>query len=411
MKSKIAVSLVQALLIFTFAEADVPAADWPQWRGPSRDGKADFKVPTTWPKELTKKWQVTVGDGVSTPALAGGKLYVFTRENGKEVARCLDAATGKELWQDKEAYEAPAVSGPASGYTGPRSSPVVADGKVITYGVWGVLSCFDAGSGKLLWRKDSTPEAWPMFFTSSSPLIENGVCIAQIGGKKDGAIVTLDLATGEEKWKWTGDGSAYASPILGTIAGMKVIVAQSDKRLVVVNFSDGKLLWETSFAGSGMGGMNSATPILDGPTLIFSGTARGTKAVKLEKQGDTLSATEVWSNRENSIQFNSPVLNNELIFGLSARDALFCINEKDGTTAWTSPITGKRGFGSIVNAGSVLFLLTPAGNLVAFEPNGKEFKQLASYKVAEGDTTAYPVLTGNQIFVKDKDSVTLWTLD
>ena len=141
----------------------------------------------------------------------------------------------------------------------------MADGKVITYGVRGTLSCFDASSGKLLWRKDSTPDAWPMFFTSSSPLIENGVCIAQIGGQKDGAIVALDLATGGEKWKWTGDGSAYASPILGTIAGMKVIVAQSDKRLVVVNFSDGKLLWETSFAGSGMGGMNSATPILDGP--------------------------------------------------------------------------------------------------------------------------------------------------
>jgi outer membrane protein assembly factor BamB len=411
MKSSITVSLLQALLIFTFAEAHVSAADWPQWRGPSRDGKAEFKVPATWPKELTKKWQVTVGDGVSTPALAGGKLYVFNRENGKEVARCLDAATGKELWQDLEAYEVATVSGPASGYIGPRSSPVVADGKVITYGVRGTLSCFDTGSGKLLWRKDSTPDAWPMFFTSSSPLIENGVCIAQTGGQKDGAIVALDLAKGGEKWKWTGDGSAYSSPILGTVAGMKVIVAQSDKRLVVVNFSDGKLLWETSFAGSGMGGMNSATPILDGQTLIFSGTARGTKAVKLEKQGDTLSATELWSNRENSIQYNSPVLNNELIFGLSARDALFCINERDGTTAWTSPITGKRGFGSIVNAGSVLFLLTPAGNLVAFEPNGKEFKPLASYKVADGDTTAYPVLTGNQIFVKDKDSVTLWTVD
>ncbi|MGO8927425.1 MAG: PQQ-binding-like beta-propeller repeat protein [Limisphaerales bacterium] len=411
MKSTITVSLLQSLLIFTFAEAHVSAGDWPQWRGPSRDGKADFKVPTTWPKELTKKWQVTVGDGVSTPALAGGKLYVFTRENGKEVARCLDAATGKELWQDKEAYEVAAVSGPASGYTGPRSSPVVAAGNVITYGVRGTLSCFDASSGKLLWRKDSTPEAWPMFFTSSSPLIENGVCIAQIGGQKDGAIVALDLATGGEKWKWTGDGSAYASPILGTIAGMKVIVAQSDKRLVVVNFSEGKLLWETSFAGSGMGGMNSATPILDGQTLIFSGTARGTKAVKLAKQGDALSATELWSNRDNSIQYNSPVLNNELIFGLSARDALFCINEKDGTTAWTSPITGKRGFGSIVNAGSVLFLLTPAGNLVAFEPSGKEFKQLASYKVADGDTTAYPVLAGNQVFVKDKESLSLWVIE
>ncbi len=411
MKPLMKAALLQPILSFTLAVVHVSAADWPQWRGPNRDGKADFKAPASWPKELTKKWQVTVGDGVSTPALANGKLYVFTRENGKEIARCLNAATGKELWQDKEAYEVPPISGPPSGYPGPRSSAAVAEGKVMTYGVRGTLSCFDASSGKLLWRKDGGADAWPMFFTSCSPLIADGICIAQLGGQKDGAIVALDPATGAEKWKWTGDGSAYASPILATIAGAKVIVAQSDKRLVVVNFADGKLLWETPFAGSGMGGMNSATPILDDQTLIFSGTARGTKAVKLEKQGDALSASEVWANRDNSIQYNSPVLKGGLIFGLSNRDVLFCINEKDGKTAWTSQITGKRGFGSIVNAGTALVLLTPVGNLIAFEPSDKEFKQLASYKVAEGDTTAYPVLAGNQIFVKDRDSVTLWTVD
>jgi outer membrane protein assembly factor BamB len=411
LKSSTSQKLSAVALCFSLLAASASAADWPQWRGPNRDGKADFKAPATWPKELTKKWQVTVGDGVSTPALAGGKLYVFTRENGKEVARCLDAATGKELWQDKEAYEIPPVSGPASGYTGPRSSPAVADGKVITYGVQGTLSCFDANSGKLLWRKEGGADEWPMFFTSCSPLITDGVCIEQLGGQKDGAIVALDPATGAEKWKWTGDGSAYASPLLGTVAGTKVIVAQSDKRLVVVGFADGKLLWETPFAGSGMGGMNSATPILDGQTLIFSGTARGTKAVKLDKQGDALSASELWTNRDNSIQYNSPVLKGGLIFGLSNRDAVFCIHEKDGKTAWTSQITGKRGFGSIVDAGTALVLLTPAGNLIAFEPSDKEFKQLATYKVADGDTTAYPVLAGNQIFAKDKDSVTLWTID
>jgi outer membrane protein assembly factor BamB len=191
----------------------------------------------------------------------------------------------------------------------------------------------------------------------------------------------------------------------------KLAIAQTDKRIVAVALADGKLLWEKPYMGIGMGGMNTATPIMDGQTLIYSGSGRGTRAAKLEKQGDTLAASELWSNSDNSIQYNSPVLKDGLIFGLSARDVLYCVNEKDGKTAWSSPFAGKRGFGSIVEAGPVLFVLTPVGNLVAFEPSDKEFKQLASYKVADGNTGAHPVIAGNQVLVKDKDSLTLWTIE
>src|SRR6185503_9615488 len=114
------------------------AADWPQWRGPNRDAKAtDFKAPKTWPKELTQKWKVTVGEGDATPALVGDKLYVFSREQGNEVTRALNAADGKELWQDK--YESLGATGPAQGHSGPRSSPAVSDGKVVTVGVRGMI--------------------------------------------------------------------------------------------------------------------------------------------------------------------------------------------------------------------------------------------------------------------------------
>src|SRR5438045_1491590 len=113
--------------------------DWPQWRGPNRDAKAaGFTVPKVWPKDLTSKWKVTVGEGVSTPALVGDKIYVFARQSGAEITRCLDARTGKELWQDK--YDALGASGPASGFSGPRATPSVSNGKVITLGVRGVLS-------------------------------------------------------------------------------------------------------------------------------------------------------------------------------------------------------------------------------------------------------------------------------
>ena len=144
------------------------AQDWPQWRGANRDAKAAFNAPATWPKELTQKWTVKVGRGDSTPSLVGDKLYVFTREGGDEVIRCLDAASGKEIWQDK--YPAPSVTGAASGHPGPRSSPAVSDGKVVTLGVSGIVSCYDAATGKKLWRKEEI-KGQPRFFTSSSPII------------------------------------------------------------------------------------------------------------------------------------------------------------------------------------------------------------------------------------------------
>src|SRR5689334_17850625 len=119
------------------------AQDWPQWRGPARDGKAlAFSAPKSWPKELTRQWKVTVGDGVATPALVGDRLYVFARMEGAETTRCLDATTGKELWKDN--YDALPASGSASSFSGPRASPTVAEGKVIVLGIRGVLSCLDA---------------------------------------------------------------------------------------------------------------------------------------------------------------------------------------------------------------------------------------------------------------------------
>jgi outer membrane protein assembly factor BamB len=391
------------------------AQDWPQWRGPNRDAKATgFQAPKTWPKELTQKWKVTVGEGVATPALVGDKLYVFSREGKNEVTRCLDAATGKEVWQDK--YEAPAVTGAAAQFPGTRSSPAVADGKVVTLGVGGTLSCLEATTGKKLWSKNDFEGTRPKFFTASSPLILDNLCIAQLGGEGKGGIVAYDLATGNEKWQWTGDGSAYASPVLDTVAGTKEIVAETAANIVGIGATDGKLLWKTPFAGSGRGGYNACTPIVDGPTIIYSGSGRGTKAVKVEKQGAGLAAKELWSNKENAVQFNTPVLKNGLLFGISDRNVLFCINASDGKTAWSKALPapggrGRPGFGSVVDAGPVLFALNPAAQLIVFEPSDKEFKQVASYKVAEGGTYAYPVVAGNRVFVKDRDSLALWTME
>jgi outer membrane protein assembly factor BamB len=384
------------------------AQDWPQWRGPNRDAKASgFTAPQTWPKELTQKWKVTVGLGDATPALVGNKLYVFARDGEDEIIRCLDAANGKELWQEK--YAAKAVSGPAAPHGGPRSSPAVADGKVLTIGVSGVLSCVDAATGKMLWRKDDFSGAWPRFFTASSPIVTGGLCIAQLGSESNGGIVAYDLATGDQKWKWTEDGTAYASPDLLTVEGTKMVVTLTAKKIVGLGVADGKLLWEAPFPVQGMS-YNAATPIVEGQTVIYTGAGRGTKAVKIEKTVDGFAAKELWSNPDNGVQFNSPVLKGGQIYGLSQKSVIFCLDAKDGKTLWTTELGG-RGFGSIVDAGSALLALTPKGELLVFEPSDKEYKKLATYKVADSETYAYPVPAGKGVFVKEKDSLSLWNID
>jgi outer membrane protein assembly factor BamB len=119
----------------------------------------------------------------------------------------------------------------------------------------------------------------------------------------------------------------------------------------------------------------------------------------------------VWSIKDNGVQFNTPIIKNGLLFGISDRDMLFCINPRENQTAWTTRTDGGRGYGSIVDAGPVLLSLTPGGTLRVLEPSDKEYKELASYKVAEGGTYAYPVVSGKRIFIKDKEAVTLWTVE
>jgi len=262
----------------------------------------------------------------------------------------------------------------------------------------------------MLWRKDDFPGAWPRFHTAMSPLVVGGLCIVQVGKESEGAILGYDLATGEPKWKWTSEGPAYASPIVLTVGDTKIVVAQTPKSIVGVGAADGKLLWQAPFAPQGMA-YNAATPIVNGQTLIYCGQGRGSKAVKIVREGDSFVAKELWSNPENSVQFNSPVLKNGLIFGLSQRGNFFCINAETGKTLWTDPVGGRGGYGGIVDAGGVLLALTSKSQLTVFSPSEKEYTELADIKVADKNTYAYPVLAGNRLFVKDQDSVTLWTVD
>jgi outer membrane protein assembly factor BamB len=394
--------------LLLIAASSVSAQDWPQWRGLNRDGKAVFTAPATWPKGLPQKWKAEDGPADATPALAGNKLYVATRQGSDEVTRCLDAATGKVEWTSKVATQA--VSGAAARHPGPRSSPAVANGKIVTLGVSGVLSCLDAADGQLVWRKDPFPKTYPQFFTATSPLIADALAIAHLGGPGKGALLAYDLASGEEKWRWAAEGPDYASPVLMTVEGTKQVVTLTEKSVVGVGLADGRLLWQIPFKPQ-QRSYNASTPIVDGQTVYFGGANRGTKAVKIEKTADGFAAKELWSN-DLAPQYASAVLKDGYLYNLSNKGNLFCIHAADGKTAWTDSVARDRsGFGSLVECGSVLMLLTSNGDLVVFKPNPEKFEEVAKYKVGSGATYAHPVVSGSRIFIQDQEAVTLYSAE
>jgi len=404
-------SLIGLLAFIAVTTTPYPAwaiapSNWPQWRGPHRDGiLADFAAPEKWPETMKQVWQVKVGAGDSTPALVDGRLYVHARQGDEEVIVCLDADSGKEIWTNK--YPSPPVTGPASRHPGPRSSPAVSEGKVVTLGATGIVSCVDATNGNTLWRNGSF-KGVPRFFTSMSPIVVDNLAILHLDGPSSGSVVAFEIGTGAIRWRWDGDGPAYASPVLATVEDSRQLVMLTDKNLIGLDVRNGQILWKVEFTPTGMN-YNAATPIVDGSVVYFAGAGRGSRAIRIEKNGDTFSAKELWSNPEVAPQFNSPVLVDGKLFGLSQRGNFYCLDAATGKTLWMDE-TRHSAFGAILGSPQVILAMTERSGLIAFAPKGDGFQSLATYQVSSGPIYATPVVAGHRIYVKDAEALTLWQL-
>lgn len=395
---------------FLLSTAYAEAQDWPQWRGPNRDNKlTDFAEPKSWPKELTKKWKVTVGIGEASPLLVGDKLYVFARQEDEEVTLCLDAKSGKEIWKDK--YPVETIKNAARGYQGPRSTPAVAEGKVCTLGISGVVSCFDAASGKKLWRKETGQK--PQFYTSTSPIIVDGKCVVFVG-----ALTAFDLNNGDSKWKWSDAGTPYGSPTLMTVDGTKMVVTPAMGMLAGVSLADGKLLWSVKIGTGSDYQSNYSTPLIDGATVYYSmpggkkGGGGSTIALKIEKKGDGFNADKLWSKTTSAAGYHTPVLSDGRIYGVSSTGKnFFCMDAKTGEDLWKD--TAARGqCGSILNASTVMIALTSDKDLIVFRGAAKKYEEVAKYRVSDSETWCVPIVVGNRVFVKDKGgSLALLTIE
>jgi outer membrane protein assembly factor BamB len=155
----------------------------------------------------------------------------------------------------------------------------------------------------------------------------------------------------------------------------------------------------------------AATPIIDGQTIIYAGAGNALKAVKLEKEGDKIVGKELWTNSETPLSFNTPVLKDGKLYGVTSASQFFCVDAASGKTAWIGPRDTGGGYGSVVDAGSVLLGNTPDSGLVVIEANDKEYKELARIKLSDSPIYAHLVVSGNRLFVKDQDSVAMFVVE
>lgn len=222
--------------LLLIAASALLSAEWPQWRGPARDGAlASFHAPQTWPEKLTQKWKVPIGIGHSSPIFAAGRIYVLSRRDGRETVSAVNPEDGKILWS--ESYAAPYQVNPAAARhgDGPKSTPVFDNGRLFTLGISGVLSSYDAASGKLRWRKEFSKQfaqTSPLFGTAMSPVVDRGLLIAGVGGNDSGALAAFDAGSGDLRWMWKQDGPGYASPIVVELGGVRQVVTQTQQNIV-----------------------------------------------------------------------------------------------------------------------------------------------------------------------------------
>jgi outer membrane protein assembly factor BamB len=378
--------------------------DWPQWRGPNRDGVVSgVTVPKTWPKTLKEEWKAPVGEGVASPVLVADRVYVLTRQRAdEEIVLCLDPADGKEVW--RSAHAAPyKLGGPARGYEGPRSTPAIAGGRVFTFGISGILSCLDARTGDVLWRKEFGKQyggTAPGWGTSASPLVDGNLCIIHVGGPDKGALTAFDVETGDVKWRYDGDGPAYGSPIVADRAGERQIVTLTLNYFLGVSAATGKLLWKLPCRE--IHSENCLTPISYKDLLIYAGRNERSRAIRVDKTAKGVEAAEVWKGSGPTLYMSTPVLDGDFLFGASSRGrgGIFCLDARSGKTLWEYDAEG-IGFTSILKAGSVLLFLTQNGRLVVARVNGTKYDPIAEYKVSDRRTMACPVFLGDRILIRD----------
>ena len=394
----------------------LPAAEvvWPGLLGPQRDGWAEhFKVPARWPKQLKKGWSVEVGTGYGTPLVAGQRVYQHARQGEEEVVWCFDLASGKQIW--RKSYKNPfKIGGGGERHgKGPKSCPVMADGRLFTLSITGMIHAWDVESGSLLWRKDYRGK-WekgnqPNWGVSTSPIVDGERLIVHLGNDGAGALMAFDVKSGREVWSQGEHGTSYSSPLLVEIAGVRQVVQWNHETLAGVESRTGKLLWEYP-APHRSHNQNMPTPVFHKGRILLGGENRGIKCLEPLLKDGKWSVNRLWHQRKVALDMSTAVINGDHLYGMShfKMGQIFCLDPRDGTIRWLSEGRVGQNVAFLSLEGHVAALRSNGElRIIAADPTG--YRARASYRVAPDQTWAPPVLLDSRILIKDLNRLTLWS--
>jgi outer membrane protein assembly factor BamB len=398
------IRIVCLFVLFLGASGFIRANDWPQWRGPDRNGiSKETGLLKQWPKDGPKlRWKITgLGNGYSTPAVAGGRIYLQSDRGNDEFAIALDEKDGKEVWS---AHIGKVGKNRGPQYPGTRSTPTVDGDYVYCLSSDGELVCLEKEQGKIKWQKQLKQDfggKMGMWAYSESPLIDGDVLVCTPGGK-EATLVGLNKADGSVIWKCAvaeGDDAAYASVIIAEVAGAKQYIQFLSRGLVGVDAKTGKPLWR--YKKTIDVGANIPTPIFhDGQ--VFSATGRNAGAVVKLTPNEGMIPSETWLSKKIRIGLGGAVLVGQHLYGTTAQE-LLCIDFNSGNILWHNKSVGP---GSVCYADGNIYLRSDNGAVALVEATPERYQERGRFSQPQrGSKPAwpYPIIANGCLYLRDQD--------